>query len=720
MPQALRRFVEEQFGKLDEPTARRLWADASRITAEHNPFGLTVSEGAGGLLERDPEQYWATMRVAQVLHQNEGAPDRVDQAVEVAKSLAVQRGVAVAQVGLQGGAPVRDIAGSAPDGATASRPASGIVHPSQLSPEQLDQSFGPAVPPKVIRPGDSDDVGAVRLNPLWVPLEEADPRTLTANPTADTAWLYSVREDGQVVLGSETVSTLMGEEQFSQLLAGMREQNPALTEEELRRSLDTAGHPSVALRFAADEQSGGLGTTLPGAGRISGELRWDAERGSWTVNDQSGRYMSSKVRPDVTKEQVTEWLANMARLFKEHLGVEVVPISVKHGALPAATVAPTSGGAAAPADAAGQPQQGTGRQAGQQAGRRDTPTDPALVQFAERGKVTRQLWAEASRITAEHNPFGLTVSEGARGLLERDPEQYWATMRVAQVLHQNESAPDRGAQAVAAARALAAERGAGPAREGLLGGVAARMADVVEAPLVRDTAVVEAPLVRDAGDAGVPQADSLRTFLAQLDGTGASSSGVRSDVPSGEAVSGAGGVAPVTDLVPDGSLAPSTERGLRALYAEETYASTAREFEKRLGAYAFRQPSALGAVRQGVARLFDVLAQAHPDLSEQEIAKVFFADNVTSAGQIGADTGRSGLEELLEQGSVRELMRAFFNAAIENRSPVALKSLLREIADSGDWAKAERLGLDMQALRDQVAFLKSDLRVRLRAAVERV
>ncbi|MGW1030547.1 hypothetical protein ACWD4J_44140, partial [Streptomyces sp. NPDC002577] len=32
----------------------------------------------------------------------------------------------------------------------------------------------------------------------------------------------------------------------------------------------------------------------------------------------------------------------------------------------------------------------------------------------------------------------------------------------------------------------------------------------------------------------------------------------------------------------------------------------------------------------------------------------------------------------------------------------------------------ERLGLDMQALRDQVAFLKSDLRVRLRAAVERV
>ncbi|MGW1030507.1 hypothetical protein ACWD4J_43930, partial [Streptomyces sp. NPDC002577] len=340
---------------------------------------------------------------------------------------------------------------------------------------------------------------------------------------------------------------------------------------------------------------------------------------------------------------------------------------------------------------------------------------PDLKRFAEQqfGKLdeptARQLWTDASRITAEHNPFDLTVAEGRRSLLERDPEQYWATMRVAQVLHQNEGVPDRDAQAVATATAQAAERGVASARERLLGGVAARMAEVVEGPLVRD-----------AGDAAVPQADSLRTFLARLDGTDASSAGQLSDVPSGDRGTGVGGLAPVTDLLPEGFSALGTDRGARALYADPAYTSMAREFEKRLGAYAFRQPSALGAVRQGVARLFDVLAQAHPDLSEQEIAKVFFASNLTSAGQIGADTGRSGLEELLEQGSVRELMTAFFNAAIENRSPVALKSLLREIADSGDWAKAERLGLDMQALRDQVAFLKSDLRVRLRAAVERV
>ncbi|MBC9731170.1 hypothetical protein H8R17_42935, partial [Streptomyces sp. TRM68367] len=349
---------------------------------------------------------------------------------------------------------------------------------------------------------------------------------------------------------------------------------------------------------------------------------------------------------------------------------------------------------------------------------------PEVRRFAEQqfGKLDEptagQLWAEASRITAEHHLFPLTVAEGARGLLERDPEQYWATMRVAHVLHQYADTPDRLDRATAAARDLAAQRGAGTgsAREGLLGGVAARMAEAVrETPLVRETGVVEAPEARQARDSRVPQADSLKTFLAKLEGTSTSA-----EVPSPHAVAGAVGVAPVADLVPDASLAPATDRGLRALYADKTYAPTAREFEKRLGAYAFRQPRALEAVRQGVARLFDVLAQAHPDLSEDEIAKVFFAGDLTSAGQIGADHGLSALQELLQRGSVRELMTAFFNAAIENRSPLTLRSLLHAIADSGDWAKAERLGLDVRSLRDQDAYLGSDLRARLRAAVERV
>ncbi|MGW2520808.1 hypothetical protein ACWC09_28075 [Streptomyces sp. NPDC001617] len=100
----LRRFAVT-FGKLGERAAEGLWVEAARVTAEHNPFRLTVAEGPGSLLERDSEQYWATMRVAQELHKNEGAPDRLERAVEVARALATERGVdASRRPGLRGGA----------------------------------------------------------------------------------------------------------------------------------------------------------------------------------------------------------------------------------------------------------------------------------------------------------------------------------------------------------------------------------------------------------------------------------------------------------------------------------------------------------------------------------------------------------------------------------------------------------------------------------------
>ncbi|NUR01125.1 MAG: hypothetical protein HOY79_32710, partial [Streptomyces sp.] len=101
---SLSRFAERQFGKLSEPKARQLWAEASQITAKHLPFRLTIDEDAGGLRERAPEQYWATMRVAQVLQENEGAADRGTQAEAAARDMAAQRGVGAVRENLRGGA----------------------------------------------------------------------------------------------------------------------------------------------------------------------------------------------------------------------------------------------------------------------------------------------------------------------------------------------------------------------------------------------------------------------------------------------------------------------------------------------------------------------------------------------------------------------------------------------------------------------------------------
>ncbi|MET9915356.1 hypothetical protein ABZZ74_53740, partial [Streptomyces sp. NPDC006476] len=74
---ATRRFAE-QLEPLEEPEARRLWEEATRITARHNPYPLTIKEGAASLRDRDPQRYWATMQVARALHEFQNAPDRDD------------------------------------------------------------------------------------------------------------------------------------------------------------------------------------------------------------------------------------------------------------------------------------------------------------------------------------------------------------------------------------------------------------------------------------------------------------------------------------------------------------------------------------------------------------------------------------------------------------------------------------------------------------------
>ncbi len=146
---SLGRFAE-RFGKLEEEAAGRLWDEASRITAEHNPFDPSIGEPGESLLRRDPEQYWATMRVAQVLHENEDAPDRLKQAVEVARKLRERRGAGARGGGLLGGAPA---GGDGPAGGLLLRDASG---------EPLRDAGGE---PLGLRLGAEWDAGQV---PRWV------------------------------------------------------------------------------------------------------------------------------------------------------------------------------------------------------------------------------------------------------------------------------------------------------------------------------------------------------------------------------------------------------------------------------------------------------------------------------------------------------------------------------------------------------------------------
>ncbi|MBV2354911.1 hypothetical protein KUM39_11120 [Streptomyces sp. J2-1] len=187
---------------------------------------------------------------------------------------------------------------------------------------RLDHEFGESVAPKRVKDEELYGMdGTVRPNPLRVRMDELDPARLTEN--RDAVWLYVVDEQGDIVLGSEKVTGIMRPDEFDTLLQGIRRTDPGLTAEGLTSLLDGIGHTGLAVRF--DERN----LTSPGEARVAGEFRWSEELGSWTVNDRSGRYMSGKVRPDLTEETARRWLGNVAQRFGERLGVPVAAQLVK-------------------------------------------------------------------------------------------------------------------------------------------------------------------------------------------------------------------------------------------------------------------------------------------------------------------------------------------------------------------------------------------------------
>ncbi|SEF02853.1 hypothetical protein SAMN05216489_09742 [Streptomyces sp. 3213] len=190
----------------------------------------------------------------------------------------------------------------------------------------LTAGFGDPVMPKRVKDEERDDEGDVRANPLWIPLEDVDPDLLITG-NHDAVWLYTVTDDGRVLLGSEAPSQVMAQDQFDALLTGVRTRRPDVTDQSLRAEIDGLGHTGIAAVFEEG------GRTRPGASRVSGEFRWSETLRTWTVNDKSGRYMSKSVRPDIDPAVAAGWLDNVAALFTDRLGVQVAPEQVKSSAV---------------------------------------------------------------------------------------------------------------------------------------------------------------------------------------------------------------------------------------------------------------------------------------------------------------------------------------------------------------------------------------------------
>lgn len=196
---------------------------------------------------------------------------------------------------------------------------------AQSNQQELDHEYGQLAGPKggQAKPAELAD-GELRLNPMWYRLEDFPPKLLLERKKA--IWLYSVGAGGEISVGVEKMEDVVEPQEWKKLFDGMRQKDPDLTElGHIQELLNDLGHPTIAAAFHP------LGKTKLSPARVSGELRWEDENSRFVVSDKSGRYMSPKVREDVTQEQAERWLANVARRMSERLGVTVHPVVVKTG-----------------------------------------------------------------------------------------------------------------------------------------------------------------------------------------------------------------------------------------------------------------------------------------------------------------------------------------------------------------------------------------------------
>ncbi|MFF9589322.1 DUF4157 domain-containing protein [Streptomyces sp. NPDC014646] len=160
-------------------------------------------------------------------------------------------------------------------------------------------------------------------------------------------------------------------------------------------------------------------------------------------------------------------------------------------------------------------------------------------------------------------------------------------------------------------------------------------------------------------------------------------------------------------------------------YAKAGWQDSAEEFEKRLGAYAFRDGRALAAARATVARLKKLLiAYARTAHKSTALAnKSFFLSDTTSGGQVGESMTTDQINAFFSRdGNLRELMTALYNAAYYNTtapdggaSKLSLKEILNGIIGPTPQL-ASTLGMNEEELKKHSAFLNSPTRALMEAA----
>ncbi|WP_020523139.1 WXG100-like domain-containing protein [Catelliglobosispora koreensis] len=154
-----------------------------------------------------------------------------------------------------------------------------------------------------------------------------------------------------------------------------------------------------------------------------------------------------------------------------------------------------------------------------------------------------------------------------------------------------------------------------------------------------------------------------------------------------------------------------------SFFGDPDWADRAMEFERRVGAYHFNSPRARAATVQALVRMREVLMAITPrepaesDVDfERRVERAFFNDHPMShrsAGQVGPNVT---FEQLLEQGDLRELMTALYNASYFSTSADTLKAALLDIIDNRRWRLAAELGLDVALLQRMQRQLDSPLR----------
>ncbi len=157
------------------------------------------------------------------------------------------------------------------------------------------------------------------------------------------------------------------------------------------------------------------------------------------------------------------------------------------------------------------------------------------------------------------------------------------------------------------------------------------------------------------------------------------------------------------------------EEAYSSLTNSSTWFNEAKEYEQRLGSYAYHHQLSNDALNAGINKMETVLTNYYQEENTQEeIYRAFFKDDPGSAGQVGLNLDINRMTQVLHHGNLRERMTAFYNAAYYaggtgNDLNIGFKALLHDLVFKGQADLGNDLDLDRDTLQQQISFYTSYL-----------